>query len=144
MIDLKLRKEFAMKPTVLLYNFNDTERRNKITLALMPLGYRLKKVSREDYIQPLGYMAGIEGIEPINETYDGEELASDMLIMVGMSSGQIDNLIMAFRKNGIPKVNCKAVLTKTNQHWNAIELYKELRLEHDTLNNRKITKTKEE
>lgn len=133
-----------MKPTVLLYNFNNDERRRKITLALMPLGYKLKRVSKEEYNQPLGYMAGIEGIEAVEGTYEGEELGGEMLIMVGMTSGQIDNLIMAFRKNGIPKVYCKAVLTKTNQNWNAIELYKELRLEHDTLYNGNVSKEKEE
>jgi len=59
-----------------------------------------------------------------------------MLIMVGMTSSQIDGLIMAFRKNGISKVNCKAVLTETNQYWDALKLYQELKLEHDTLNNK--------
>jgi len=32
-----------MKPTVLLYNFKDSMRNRKITLALMPLGLRLKE-----------------------------------------------------------------------------------------------------
>ncbi|WP_099469426.1 DUF3783 domain-containing protein [Konateibacter massiliensis] len=122
-----------MKPTVLLYNFNDTERNRKITLALMPLGFRLKKVMKENYNQPIGYIAGVKGIESIEEKYEGEELEDEMLIMVGLKSAQIDSLIAAFRKNGIPKVNCKAILTETNQYWNAIELYKELKLEHETM-----------
>lgn len=125
-----------MKPTVLLYNVNDVERIRKITFALMPLGYRLKKVSIEDYSQPLGYIAGVKEIEPVKDAYKGEELEGEMLVMVGMTNMQIDRLIMAFRKNGIPKIACKAVLTETNQYWNAIDLYKELKLEHDTLSNR--------
>lgn len=127
-----------MKPTVLLYNFKDSVRNRKITLALMPLGLRLKKVEKENYNQPIGYIAGVKGIEPLNETHVGEELEDEMLIMVGMTSAQIDGLIMAFRKNGIPKVKCKAVLTETNQYWDALTLYKELKLEHDTLSNKGI------
>lgn len=124
-----------MKPTVLLYNFKDSMRNRKITLALMPLGLRLKKVEKENYNQPIGYVAGIKGIEASNEVYKGEELEDEMLIMVGMKNAQIDALIMAFRKNGIPKVNYKAVLTDTNQYWDALKLYQELKLEHDTMNN---------
>lgn len=126
-----------MKPTVLLYNFKDSVRNRKITLALMPLGFRLRKVEKENYNQPIGYIAGINEIEPVNETYEGEELEDEMLIMVGMTSAQIDSLIMAFRKNGIQKVNCKAVLTKTNQYWDALTLYQELKLEHETLNSKR-------
>lgn len=122
-----------MKPTVLLYNFNNPERNRKITLALMPLGFRLKKVDIADYYQQIGYVAGIKGMDAIEEKYEGENLEGEMLVMVGMTSAQIDKLIMAFKKNGIPKVNCKAVLTDTNQYWNAIDLYKELKLEHETL-----------
>lgn len=112
-----------MKPSVLLYNFKDSVRNRKITLALMPLGLRLKKVEKENYNQPIGYIAGVKGIESLNETYMGEELEDEMLIMVGMTNAQIDGLIMAFRKNGIKKVNCKAVLTETNQYWDALTLY---------------------
>lgn len=127
-----------MKPTVLLYNFNDAVRGRKISLALMPLGFRLKRVNKEDYSQPIGYIAGIKGVEPVKEVYKGEELDGEMLIMAGMTNAQIDNLIMAFRKKGISKVNCKAVLTQTNQYWNAIDLYKELKLEHESLSNKEV------
>lgn len=99
----------------------------------MPLGFRLKKVDIADYYQQIGYVAGIKGMDAIEEKYKGENLEGEMLVMVGMTSAQIDKLIMAFKKNGIPKVNCKAVLTDTNQYWNAIDLYKELKLEHETL-----------
>lgn len=125
-----------MKPTVLLYNFNDTGRNRNITRALLPLNFRIRKVDKENYNQPIGYIAGVKGIDSVKNQYEGEELEDEMLVMAGMTSSQIDSLIMAFRKNGIPKVNCKAVLTETNQYWNAVDLYKELRLEHETMSNK--------
>lgn len=141
---MKRKEDINMKPTVLLYNFNDGDRNKQITLALMPLGFRLKKVGKEDYNQPLGYLAGLKEVSPVEGHYTGDELGGEMLIMVGMNSGQIDSLLQAFRKNGIPKVKCKAVLTSTNQHWNAIDLYDELKREHDTLNPKKPIVTEKE
>mgnify|MGYP001228196570 CR=1 FL=1 len=48
-----------MKETVLLYNFNDKDRLMKIRQALLPLGFRVKTVGREDYGKPLGTLAGV-------------------------------------------------------------------------------------
>ena len=50
-----------MKETVLLYNFNDKDRLMKIRQALLPLGFRVKTVGREDYGKPLGTLAGNGG-----------------------------------------------------------------------------------
>lgn len=47
-----------MKETVLLYNFRDSERLGQVKRALLPLGLRLKLVKKEEYLHPLGYLAG--------------------------------------------------------------------------------------
>lgn len=124
-----------MKPTVLLYNFNEAKRIKEVTVALMLLGFKIKKVEREDYNNPIGYVLGLEDIKPAEAPYEGEELDGEMLIMAGMNNKQIDSLLLSFKKRGIQKVKCKAVLTETNKHWDAISLYKELRREHEELNN---------
>ena len=56
-----------MKETVLLYNFNDKDRLMKIRQALLPLGFRVKTVGREDYGKPLGTLAGVKGMEELTE-----------------------------------------------------------------------------
>jgi hypothetical protein len=129
-----------MKPTVLLFNFNDQVRSNKTTVALMPLGLRLKKIKKEDYLQPIGYLAGKEDIKPNDEIYTGEELDDEMLVMVNLSSTQIDQLIIGLKKSGVGRINYKAVLTETNQHWTTRELYDELKQEHDMLKNKPLRK----
>ncbi len=138
--NIEYRKDLYMKPKVLLFNFNDRERSIKTTAALMPLGLRIIKIKKEDYLQPIGYLAGKEDIEPRDEIYTGEELDDEMLVMVNLSGKQIDGLIMGLKKTGVGRINYKAVLTETNQHWTTRELYDELKEEHEMIKNQPVRK----
>ncbi len=122
-----------MKETILLYNFSDADRLKKAQRALMPLGLRIKKVDREDYLQPVGYLAGKKDIEPVDAVYDGDEFAEEMIVMAGLSSKKIDNVIAALRKAGVGRIDYKAVLTDTNEHWDSVRLYNEISGEHEAL-----------
>lgn len=122
-----------MKPTVLLFNFNDQVRSNKTTAALMPLGFRLKKIKKEDYLQPIGYLAGKEDIAPNDEVYIGEELEDEMLVMANLNSSQIDQVIIGLKKIGVGRINYKAILTDTNQYWTTRHLYEELKMDHEAI-----------
>ena len=53
--------------------------------------------------------------------------------MAGMGSQEIDALIMALRRQGVGKINYKAVLTETNRHWRIIDLFEEIKKEHDAM-----------
>ena len=46
--------------------------------------------------------------------------------MAGLTSKQVDTVILALRKTGAGRIDYKAVLTPTNQSWNALTLYGEL------------------
>ncbi len=118
--------------TVLLFNFTDKSRLDKILRAALLMKIRIKKVSREDYLQPMGYLAGKKDIAPFEGKYDGPELEDEMLLMADMTNSQIDGLLQIFRKTGI-SIKLKAVLTENNQHWHALELFKELKSENEAL-----------
>ena len=68
-------KEFAM-----FYNFSD-ERFRKAKFALMPLKIQVKKVEKEDFNQPIGFLAGIKGVEPVAEKFDGDGFDEEMIVM---------------------------------------------------------------
>ena len=53
-----------MKETILLFNAPDKEKLLKIEMALFPLRLRLKRIQKEDYNQPLGFLAGMKDIAP--------------------------------------------------------------------------------
>ncbi len=123
-----------MKATILLFHFSDKDRRNRLTRALLPLRMKIREVAREDYLQPVGYLAGNKEILPLDEKYEGEELEGEMILMAGLSSSQVDQALKAVRKSGIGPVPYKAVLTSSNQNWNVWKLFQEIKAEHEQMN----------
>ena len=59
-----------MQKLVLAYNFS-AERIAALKLACMLVKSPLKVVAREQLLQPLGYLAGVPGLEPVDEEYSG-------------------------------------------------------------------------
>ena len=64
---------------------------------------------------------------PLIDSYE------EMLVMKGFTGRQIDEMIMRFRKEKLKKINLKAVLTDTNQTWDSMPLYENLRDEHEEM-----------
>lgn len=119
-----------MKETILLYHFTDQERLAKLKKALLPMGVRLRVVKKEDYLQPVGYLAGDKEVEPVEAVYDGVEFEREMMLMAGFSSSRVDAVLMALRKHGVGRVDYKAVLTPTNRYWDSVKLFGEIGREH--------------
>lgn len=122
-----------MKETILLFHFSDKEKRKKITRALLPLRMKIREIERRDYLQSIGYLAGNKEIVPREEVYEGEELEGEMLLMAGLSNLQVDKVLKAIRKAGIGTIPYKAVLTSSNQEWNVLKLFKEIKAEHEQM-----------
>ena len=118
-----------MAKLVLAYNFTG-ERLAALKLACMLVKSPLKVVPREQLLQPLGYLAGVPGVEPVTEEYAGSEAAEEMLILCGFGRPDLDRLLSAIRKGKLQSVALKAALTPTNALWNAVKLQSELAQEH--------------
>lgn len=133
-----------MRETILLFHFTDSDRRKRLTRALLPLGMKMKEVSMEDYGKPMGYLAGIKDF-PLKaaEPFLGEggmsleELSGEMLVMAGLSSSQVDKVLKAIHKSGL-HIPYKAVLTEGNQSWNVWELFQEIKKEHESMSGGRI------
>ena len=145
-----------MKETILLFQFEETKRR-KLAMALMPLRVRVKAVEPGEYGQPIGYLAGVKGIGPVEAEAakpSGEpdpqteaakpsgkpdpqaeeaKLEAEFLVMAGLSGSRVDQVLAAIRKSGAGPIPYKAVLTTTNQNWDAYALLAELRREHEQM-----------
>ena len=120
--------------TVLLYNFDESEKARKIKMVLLKMKLKIKKVSKEQYLEPSGFLAGNNVIPSSGDIYEGEGFPEEMLVMKGFTSSRIDLLLKEFRKAGIAKVNLKAIVTEYNQKWTSLELYHELQEEHAKMN----------
>lgn len=126
-----------MRPTVLFYNIKDRSRLLKIHQALMPLGFRIKLVEKQDFGLPVGVVAGLDAeMEQVSgtekpDTLGETEFTDEMAVMAGFTSAQVDAFILALRKKGVGRIDYKAVLTPTNRRWDSITLYQELKKEHE-------------
>lgn len=123
--------------TVLLYNLDEGEKARKIKMVLLKMKVKVRKVSKEQYLEPVGFLAGNKEMVSSGEIYEGEGFSEEMLVMKGFTSGRIDLLLREFRKTGIEKINLKAIVTEYNQKWNSIELYQELKAEHEMMHAKK-------
>ena len=129
-----------MKETVLLYNFNDKDRLMKIRQALLPLGFRIRLVEKEEYGKPLGTLAGVKGMEdltaaanPSNEAFLAEGFDDEMALLAGLTSARVDAFIKSLRRKGIGRIDYKAVLTPVNKDWDSVHLYHEIKKEHEAM-----------
>lgn len=142
----------ALKPTVLLYNFTDKRRRNKVNAFCAMHGIRVRTVEKEEYGRPLIMLADKEAellFADADEKASGsgkdkpkeeqereskkeqEDFADEMLLMCQVG-GKMNALLAYLRKEKVI-VPLKAVMTPVNQFWNSVELYREIRKEHEQM-----------
>ena len=122
-----------MKETILLFNAPEKEALLKIEMALFPPHIRIKRISRDDYNQPLGFLAGIKDAEPAQGRYEGPELPAPMFLFCFLSENRLNQVLAALRRSGAGPFPYKAVLTPTNSSWTAPDCFQEIRREHEAL-----------
>ncbi len=121
-----------MREIALFYNFSE-DRLHKAKFALMPLKITVKSVDKEDFNQPVGYLAGIKEIEPTTEKFSGEGFDEEMLVMHNFTGKSMELMIKALVKHGVGRIPLKAVVTPTNKIWDSVTLYKAVRADHDEM-----------
>lgn len=122
-----------MKELVLLYHMTDTFRRARVQNALLSIGIPCKVVEKKDYLKPIGMLVGEKMPFVVVREYEGEELADTMLVLAGLSSARVDQVLKVFREFGVGSIPYKAVLTDTNQYWTSLMLFEELKREHQAM-----------
>lgn len=119
-----------MKKQILLYNIKDKKRALDIRRVLMPLKIRIKQVIEADFGHPIGYLADIDGFDACEDLSGDFSFDDEMMVMVGLTSFEIDQVIKGFHKKRIAGIPLKAILTDENRKWNSKKLYENLREEH--------------
>ena len=125
----------ASKASVLLYNFQDKKRTGKVKFIFVLMGIRIKTVEKADYLKSLGELAGEEDTEPVNSLFDGEGFDDEMLVLNHFTDSQMNYMLAYLRKEKL-QIPLKAVLTPTNRSWNSLELYAEIKKEHEQMTGR--------
>lgn len=122
-----------MRETVLLINFQDKKKLREIQMMLMAVKLRMRLVKKEEYLQKIGALAGVPGMEPTEEIYTGEELGEEMMVFASLTENHLNQMLYLMRKSGAGTVAYKAVMTETNREWNVKDLYAELAKEHEAM-----------
>ena len=117
--------------TVLLYHI-EGEKGRKLKALLVQNGIRIRSVKPEQYGQPIGFLAGVKGIEPWEGTYQGEDFPEEMMVLKGIFCRRLDMLLGLMRREGI-SIGLKAVVTEQNMLWDSVKLYEEIREEHEAM-----------
>lgn len=116
-------------PMVLLYNL-DTPKGAKIRRMCLPLGLRTRLVEPAEYGLTLNDL--VEGKAP-ETPWAGEAFCDEVLLLVNCPGPLLDRFLQGFRRNKIPPVGLKAVLTPTNGGWTSLELKEELSREREAI-----------
>lgn len=125
-----------MRESLLLFNFKDKKQLKGIQMTAFLLKMKVRMIEEKDFLMPLGYLAGVEGIEPSDTVFTGIAPEKEVMVFAGVSDAKLQRMLAEMRKNRIRKVDYKAVLTPTNIHWNVMELYEELAKEHTAMQRR--------
>jgi len=133
----------AMNESVLLYNFEKKDYWNKMKMVFLKMGIKIRKIEKEDYLQPIGALAKIKDIERREEIYEGDTFEKELMIMNGFTRQRLDELLLQLRKNDVPRIPLKAVVTDTNKYWTSLDLYKEIVQENAMISAREATKKEE-
>lgn len=118
-----------MNKVILAYNFNK-DRLQSLRLVCMMLKIQLKPVVRQDLLQPVGALLGIDGIERVEESFAGDDCREEMIFLCGIDRQTLDKLLFAIKRSKLQRIDLKAMLTPHNVGWSGAKLLQELAEEH--------------
>jgi len=125
---------------VLLYNIEGDKAR-KLKMIFVQNGMKIRTVAEEEYGLPMGVLTGVlteeeaanppEDIEWPDVT-DESGITEEMLVLKGIFGKRLDILLAAMRRMKVV-IPLKAVVTETNAYWNSLQLYHEIKKEHEVM-----------
>ena len=106
------------------------EKRRAVRSIAQKNKIQIKEISRKDYNQKLGALAGIQGFAKEKAIYNGPDFPLEMIVFSGIDSAQIDTFLADYKQTGAQPVPLKAIITPHNIFWTVEALFKELWKEH--------------
>lgn len=110
------------KQVVLLYDPASSPWADGVKKLCALRGLRLRPVDPGETGRSLNSLA----LGKASEGVPAAPIPEPLLVLCGFSSAQLDSLLAALRKAGVPQGCLKAVLTPSNAGWTLSALYQEL------------------
>lgn len=125
------------KETVLLYGL-EKKKEEAVKKLCLQLGIKAKHISPEQFHLPVGVLSVIRNAgtaKPASRmplaNPAPSEIPEEMMIMDGFSPERMDRFLERMKKMGISGIALKAVVTEFNKNWDSVQLYRELKAEHE-------------
>lgn len=121
-----------MKSVVLCYNLDGTEKGRKLSGIFRLLGCEMRHVQVQEFLKPVGALAGIFAEDAAKQPYLGNGFAEEMLAL-HMAGEEILDIALQMMRREQAAVALKAVLTPHNMRWSSLALYEEIKKEHEMM-----------
>ena len=117
---------------VLLYQFHDAERLERLRAVLKALHIRVRVLKDEDHAEKIGFLLGLKGFQPAKER---EEFTfpHEVMVLQNIRHKRLDAVLEAIKEAGIPKIQYKAVVTPFNTLWTLQRLCETMQKEHGAM-----------
>lgn len=140
MVQIANRKgeKIMSNPTILFYNL-DNETGRRLKLVCLKHKIRIKTVEKSQYALPIGCIAGLlpdtssNNSDASPQEIPASDFSDEMLVFCHFTNALLDTFLLEFKKNRIPRIALKAVLTEQNIYWNSYVLHEELKREHEQM-----------
>ena len=119
--------------TVYLYNLHNPKGVS-IRRLCGAMGIPVVEVSSQEYLQPIGALAGLPGFFRTPQRLEGVAFSDEMMLFQDFDDTALSRFHTRYREAGIAKVDLKAGLTPHNIFWNSLQLHDELMEEHRMMN----------
>lgn len=115
-----------------MYNLN-SEKGRKIKLLCLKNRIRIREIRPEQYLESVGYLAGVKEMPSSGKIYGEQGFEDEMLVFRGFDGQSLPAFLREMAKNKVDRIALKAVITPDNASWDSIRLYEEIKKEHEAL-----------
>lgn len=129
-----VKDDRIMAQFILMFGL-DQNKEAAVSAAATAAGATVVAVPRKDYSQKIGALAKVQGFSRDKTVYSGPDFPAEMLVFSGMNSAQVDRFLAEYKKQGVPAIGLKAIVTPDNIFWTPETLLKELLKEHMSMKN---------
>lgn len=118
----------AIRGTVLYYNASSPQEGKKAKAVFVTHGLRIRAIAPEELGRPLGSFTGVLP-QPEEAPAPREPISESLMVFSGIGGAQLDRVLTALLRAGVPRSVYKAIVTPGNVSWDFYQLREELKAE---------------
>ncbi len=120
----------ALRGMVLYYNAGTPQEGSRAKAVFAAHGLRIKNIAPEELGRSVG---SFTGLLPAGEGRNETPIPESIMVFSGVRGRDLDRVLSALLKAGVPRAVYKAVVTPGNAAWNFYQLYEELKQEREAI-----------